>query len=169
MIQTAVVLENVGVSAYLGASPLVSDKSILGTAASILTIEARHQSVIREIAGLTPVPQAFDAALGPHFVSTLSQPFIASCADGANMAIPPFSQLQMAPGQEATTMSVGSTLRLQVGQGQMFCGFTSGGVIPGGTRYTPFTQANSCIVPQGLAGVTYVTLTKAANPMGVLR
>ncbi len=44
--QTAQVLENTGVHAYLGQAGNIKDKKILGAAASILTIEARHASVI---------------------------------------------------------------------------------------------------------------------------
>lgn len=44
--ETAQVLENTGVHAYLGQAGNIKDKKILGAAASILTIEARHASVI---------------------------------------------------------------------------------------------------------------------------
>ena len=43
---TAQVLENTGVSAYLGQAKNIGSKTILGAAGSILTIEARHASVI---------------------------------------------------------------------------------------------------------------------------
>lgn len=43
---TAQVLENTGVSAYLGQASNVKSKAILKAAGSILTIEARHASVI---------------------------------------------------------------------------------------------------------------------------
>lgn len=43
---TAQVLENTGVHAYLGQAKNISSSTILGAAGSILTIEARHASVI---------------------------------------------------------------------------------------------------------------------------
>jgi hypothetical protein len=41
------ILEDVGVSAYGGAAPLISDKGILGTAARILATEAEHTGAVR--------------------------------------------------------------------------------------------------------------------------
>jgi hypothetical protein len=41
--------EDVGVSAYGGAAPLIKDSKILGTAARILATEAEHTGIIREL------------------------------------------------------------------------------------------------------------------------
>jgi Ferritin-like domain len=41
------ILEDIGVSAYAAAAPLIQDKTILGTAARILATEAEHASAIR--------------------------------------------------------------------------------------------------------------------------
>ena len=43
---TAYVLENTGVHAYLGQAPNISDAKVLLTAASIVTVEARHSGAI---------------------------------------------------------------------------------------------------------------------------
>jgi len=40
-------LEDIGVTAYAGAAPLISDKTILGAAARILAAEAQHSGAIR--------------------------------------------------------------------------------------------------------------------------
>lgn len=61
---TAEVLENTGVSAYLGQAPNIKSTKILKAAGSILTIEARHASVIgllnkQSSKGITP-DGAFD-------------------------------------------------------------------------------------------------------------
>lgn len=79
MATVARIVEQVGVGAYLGGANLVSDKSILLAAASILTIEARHQSALNILAGGQSVPQAFDLPLSPEQVLALAGPFISGC------------------------------------------------------------------------------------------
>ncbi|KAM3455721.1 hypothetical protein MY3296_002139 [Beauveria thailandica] len=182
MVQTAAVLENIGLSAYLGAAPLLSDKAILGTAGSILTIEARHQSSIRVFSKQVAVPQAFDAPLSPRAVFSLAAPFIKSCPEGSNLKIDPFPKLAMmdgpggaaegavggnstgaastsSQGGSSMTLSVGSEFRVQAEGGSEStatgCGFTSGSK----TFFSEFKEGK-CNVPENVAGVTYVTLTK---------
>lgn len=171
MVKTAAVLENVGVSAYLGAAPLLSDKSILSTAGSILTIESRHQSSIRVFSKQVAVPQAFDAPLGPRAVFSLAAPFIKSCPEGSNLKIEAFPKLAMEQTSGSQALSVGTSFKVKAdngGSGATNCAFTSGGVFPGGTAFSNFSQADGCQVPQGVAGITYVTLTKSAPLSGAL-
>jgi hypothetical protein len=169
MVATAAVLENVGVSAYLGAAALVSSGSILTTAGSILTIEARHQTFIRAASKSIAVPQAFDTPLSPKQVFSLAAPFIQSCPDGSNLILTAFPTLAMAAGQSAQAVAAGATVQLQsdAAAGATQCAFTTGG-LPGGTAFTEFRPETGCVVPQGLAGVTYVNLANAGPLTGVL-
>lgn len=170
MVATAAVLENVGVSAYLGAAPLLKDPAILGVAGSILTVEARHQTAIRVFSKQVAVPQAFDAPLGIRAVFSLAAPFIKECPEGSNLVLQAFPSLAMAPGQDASALAIGSSVKFasEAAAGATHCAFTSGGVIPGGTKFTPFTEAEGCKIPQGVAGITYVSLANQGPLTGVL-
>jgi rubrerythrin len=57
---TAEVLEDTGVSAYLGQVANVFQAGVLGAAGTIATVEARHAAWIRFINGHTPAPSGFD-------------------------------------------------------------------------------------------------------------
>ena len=61
-LETSYALENTGVSAYLGQAPNIQTPSILLTAASIVTVEARHSGAVGELLGRNISPSgAFDA------------------------------------------------------------------------------------------------------------
>jgi len=76
-IQTAITFEDLGVSAYNGAAPMIESKDLLATAGGIVQVEARHAATIRFAAGEDPTPQAFDPALTTDEVLKAVQPFLA--------------------------------------------------------------------------------------------
>ena len=82
MITTARVVENVGVGAYLGALTSLADPVLVTTAASILTVQARHQSILNLLANATSLPQPFDVALSPEDVLSIADTFISGCKLG---------------------------------------------------------------------------------------
>lgn len=84
MVAAARLVENVGVSAYLGALTLINDTVLSTAAATIMTVEARHQTILNLLAGATPIPQAFDVALNPSEILALAGPLISGC----NLGIP---------------------------------------------------------------------------------
>jgi hypothetical protein len=57
---TAQVLEDTGVSAYLGQVANIKQGAVLGAAGTIATVEARHAAWIRFINGDSPAPAGFD-------------------------------------------------------------------------------------------------------------
>jgi len=79
MVSFAQLVENVGVGAYLGAAHLIQEPRVLTAAASIVTIESRHQTVLNLFQGLSPIPQSFDIPLLPNEVLALAGPLIKGC------------------------------------------------------------------------------------------
>jgi hypothetical protein len=79
MATSARLVENVGVGAYSGAAHLIDDPRVLTVAASILPIEARHQTVLNTFNTGAPIPQAFDIALTPPEVVSIVGGFISNC------------------------------------------------------------------------------------------
>ena len=125
MVATARILEAVGVSAYLGAAPLINSSDILSAAATIVTVEARHQAFIRVASGAEPVPAAFDVPLGPRAVFTLAAQFITSCPEGSNLNIQAFPSIALS---NPADVAVGKVLALaSPGQptGAQFCAFAA--------------------------------------------
>ena len=59
VLRFAVDLENTAIAAYIDALPKFSDKDLRSTAASIITNEAEHVSVLLDALGREPVPDAF--------------------------------------------------------------------------------------------------------------
>ena len=85
MANVARLVEEVGVTAYLGAAHLLSNPILLTAAGSILTIEARHQTILNVLNAGTAIPQAFDIAFTPSEVLGIAGAFISEC----DLGVPP--------------------------------------------------------------------------------
>ncbi len=59
VLRFAVDLENTAIAAYIDALPKFSDSDLRATAASIITAEAEHLSVLLDALGRDPMPSAF--------------------------------------------------------------------------------------------------------------
>ncbi|MBA2240806.1 MAG: ferritin-like domain-containing protein [Solirubrobacterales bacterium] len=75
---TAITFEDLGVSAYNGAAPMIKSVDVLAAAGSIVQVEARHAAVVRFSNGESPSPMAFDEALDMDAVLKAAKPFITS-------------------------------------------------------------------------------------------
>lgn len=75
-LNTSMALEETGVHAYLGQAPNIKTTSILLTAASIVTVEARHTGAISAILKRNPTQGAFDKGLTEAQVLGIAGKFI---------------------------------------------------------------------------------------------
>jgi len=76
VLSTARTFEDLGVSAYNGAGRYLVEPSFLEVAGKIVSVEARHASVVRTLMGSSFAPSAFDGALPPGDVLAAADPFI---------------------------------------------------------------------------------------------
>jgi hypothetical protein len=73
----AYVVENLGVSAYNGAGPLLKSKALLAAAGSIVQVEARHAAAIGLLIGKSPTPTGgFDTPKNSKQVLAVASPLI---------------------------------------------------------------------------------------------
>ena len=73
----AYAVENLGVSAYNGAGPLLQSKALLAAAGSIVQIEARHAAAIGLLIGKSPTPSGgFDTPKNKAQVLAVAGPLI---------------------------------------------------------------------------------------------
>jgi len=76
-LQTGIVFEDLGVSAYNGAGPAIESKELLAVAGQIVQIEGRHAAAVRFAAGEEPAPNAFDPTMTVEEVTKAVEPFLA--------------------------------------------------------------------------------------------
>lgn len=77
-LETAAVLENVGVAAYDGAGKFLSNPDLLTAAGSIVAVEARHAAYLNLVTGTIPFPAAVETPLTPDEVLAAAGGFIVS-------------------------------------------------------------------------------------------
>jgi hypothetical protein len=75
---TARAFEDLGVGAYNGAAQFLRETDLLVVAGKIVSVEARHASVIRDLLGRSFAPDAFDPAFTFEQVLRRAAPFIAT-------------------------------------------------------------------------------------------
>lgn len=168
---------SVGIGAYLGGAQLITDNpTLLTTAASILSVEARHDSFIRAGLGGKPFPNAFDTALTALWAFNLAQEFIVSCPMQLpvpiGLTLPKLTMTAPAPEPHLQpAVTAGTPLSFTWDPTKFFV------AVPEGTQlYLAFvnmsdqktyfsevtstgTGSGTAPVPEGLAGVAFACLT----------
>lgn len=159
MAPVARLVENVGVSAYLGGVALMDDRQLLVAAGTILTDEARHQTVLNMLNGGVAIPTAFDVALAPSQVLAIAGGFISGCDLGipANPALKVTNTGAVAPG---TSLTFDSPALAGLDRATLSCQMMTGGVAS--AAVFPIDQ---CVVPQGLEGPVYIYVTNSTQPL----
>ena len=67
------------VAAYTGAGLLLEEVNFRVATSSIITNEARHQSILNVLNGGSDIPQSFGVALRPEQALSVFAPFISGC------------------------------------------------------------------------------------------
>ncbi|KAF9907582.1 hypothetical protein EC991_010794 [Linnemannia zychae] len=151
------VLENMSVSAYLGAASGLSG-DLLTAAAAITTAEARHASYLNELWGQSGLPYAYDTPLGPREIVTLATKFITSCP--YDLGVKPFTQLTAslpAAGSNSTMITTSYEGEGNNMTNSTYCQFLFGNNVTVSPR-------SECALPENVYGYVYVLVTKNKTP-----
>ncbi|GFZ43846.1 hypothetical protein JCM24511_01566 [Saitozyma sp. JCM 24511] len=163
-LQTARVLEFVGIDAYIGGATLISDKSLLVSAAEILTVEARHNSGLNTFNSGSSIANAFDMVLSPQQVLSIAGPFVSGGCDPATaLGLTPTPALSVTnngtvvPG---TLLSFGGAGLTNVDTSNLFCHM----IIGGATEAITF-PLSKCVVPDKIDGAVHLFVCSSSTPL----
>ncbi|GAA5934787.1 hypothetical protein JCM10213_007864 [Rhodosporidiobolus nylandii] len=160
-LSTARILEATGQAAYLGAAHLLTDPALLTAAGSILTLEARHQSLLNVFNGGSFSPQSFDIALAPEGVLALAGGFLEGC-QASDLGLTANNPLTVtsSTGSFATGTSLSFSSIVPLDMPSLSCQ-----MLVGGAPSAIVLPASQCAVPAGIDGPVAVYLTSSTTPL----
>jgi len=158
MADTARVLEFAGVSAFLGAANLLPP-GLVDAAGSILTIEARHSTLLNVFSGKgSSIPSPFDFGLTPEEILGIAGGFIDGSCDLGIQATNPLTIMNTDPISAGTLLTVsGNGIS---GTDNLFCN-----MIQGGNTTSLNLPLSDCTVPDGTNGPVALWITKDNTPL----
>ena len=157
-VATSKALETTGVSAYIGATKRITDKTILTSAASILSVEARHAAFLNDISDTNPFPNAFDISLEDSEVVSIASQFIVKCSFDLPKQFPVLT-LSAGSGKVGDSVEVKTTAPLD----NTSCLFLQGG---GDNKFAQVIESK-CAVPEGVSGELFIILTTSSTIEGL--
>ncbi|KAI9714203.1 MAG: hypothetical protein M1812_006424 [Candelaria pacifica] len=158
----ASVLEGVGTSAYLGGAGLITSKTYLGVAGSILVTEALHTSLQRFNLGEVAPANPYGTALGLNPVYTLAAAFITSCpASNAALPVKAFPALTATQG-EPTSQGISFTFSTKMTLTQKFYITFASGLNVTSVDATLNNGQISTTIPTTITGQSYAFVTSSS-------
>ncbi|KAJ6543860.1 ferritin-like domain-containing protein [Mycena capillaripes] len=156
---TARTVEYLGVAAYLGGATLLDDPVLLDAAASILTVEARHQTLLNILSGQgSAIPSAFDIPFTPQEVLSLAGGFVDGPCD---LGLTPTNTLTITNTNPLKSGDLVTVSAANIsGTDGLFCN-----MITGGAPFAINLPLSQCNVPDGINGPVAIWITKDDNPL----
>jgi len=153
---TSQLLEGVGVAAYQGAAPSISNKAYLAVAAAIYAVEVRHSTWVLSAAdNQDGFPRAFEAALDFNQVFSLAAPLITSCPSDSPAL--PFKAFPALTVSTEGPYSVGQKISFSTkASGAKYAAF----IAATGSKFVEISGNSGEIeIPEGITGQSYLVLT----------
>lgn len=155
----ASVLEGVGTSAYLGGAGLITDKTYLGVAGSILVTESIHTSLQRFNLGEIAPASPYGTALGLNEVYTLAASFIKSCpASNPPLPVKAFPGLLAVQG-EPTSQGISYSFKPDSPPPATFFVTFVSGLTTTSVAGTVEGDMVSAVIPDAVQGQSYAFIT----------
>ncbi len=157
----ASILEHVGTSAYIGGAGLITSKTYLGVAGSILATEAIHTSLQRFNLGQVAPANPYGTALGLNPVYTLAAAFIESCpSTNAALPVKAFPALTATQGLP-TAQGISFTFTTELTLTQKFFITFASGLNVTSVEATLTNGMISTTIPPTISGQSYAFVTSA--------